>query len=46
VCRSPSAGPGGASSATVATIVMDPAARRMRIAPAPFKAHRFTEYSL
>lgn len=46
VCRSPSAGPGGASSATVATIVMDPAARKMRIAPAPFKAHRFTEYSL
>jgi isopenicillin-N N-acyltransferase-like protein len=47
VCRSPSAGPGGASSATVATIVMDPAARKMRIAPAPFKpTHRFTEYSL
>jgi isopenicillin-N N-acyltransferase-like protein len=46
VCRSPSAGPGGASSATVATIVMDPAARKMRIAPAPFKEHRFTEYSL
>ena len=46
VCRSPSAGPGGASSATVATIVMDPAARKMRIAPAPFKAHRFTDYSL
>jgi isopenicillin-N N-acyltransferase-like protein len=46
VCRSPSAGPGGASSATVATIVMDPAARKMRIAPAPFKAHHFTEYSL
>jgi isopenicillin-N N-acyltransferase-like protein len=30
----------------VATIVMDPAARKMRIAPAPFKEHRFTEYSL
>ncbi len=46
VCRSPSAGPGGASSATVATLVIDPAARKMRIAPAPFRAHRFTEYSL
>ncbi len=46
VCRSPSAGPGGASAATVATIVIDPTARKMRIAPAPFLPHRFTEYSL
>lgn len=46
VCRSPSAGPGGATSATVATIVMDPAARRMRIAPAPFGDHVYTSYSL
>jgi isopenicillin-N N-acyltransferase like protein len=46
VCRAPSAGPGGATSATVATIVIDPAARKMRIAPTPFQAHVYTEYSL
>jgi isopenicillin-N N-acyltransferase-like protein len=46
VCRSPSAGPGGATSATVASIVMDPAARTMRIAPAPFLPHVYTDYSL
>lgn len=46
VCRAPSAGPGGATSATVATIVIDPAARKMRIAPTPFKEHIYTEYSL
>lgn len=46
VCRAPSAGPGGATSATVATIVIDPAARKMRIAPTPFQAHIYTEYSL
>ncbi len=46
VCRSPSAGPGGATSATVATIVMEPAARRMWIAPTPFAEHRYTEYTL
>ena len=46
VCRAPSAGPGGATSATVATIVMDPQARKMRIAPTPFQQHVYTEYSL
>lgn len=46
VCRSPSAGPGGATSATVARIVMDPAARRMSIAPAPFQDHVSTAYTL
>jgi isopenicillin-N N-acyltransferase-like protein len=46
VCRSPSVGPGGATSATVATIVMEPANRRMWIAPTPFNPHRFTEYAL
>lgn len=46
VCREPSTGPGGATSATVATIVIDPAARKMRIAPTPFQQHVYTEYSL
>ena len=46
VCREPSAGPGGATSATVATLFLDPAGRRMRIAPTPFQEHVYTEYTL
>jgi isopenicillin-N N-acyltransferase like protein len=46
VCRSPSVGPGGATSCTVATIVMQPQDRRMWIAPTPFTEHRYTEYTL
>lgn len=46
VCRSPTPGPGGAQAATVATIVMQPAAGNMWIAPAPYLGSEFTQYSL
>ena len=46
VCRSPVSGPGGSSSSTVATVVMDAAAGRMWVAPRPYGPHVFTEYSL
>lgn len=46
VCRTPVSGPGGKTSATVATIVMDTTARRMWIAPRPYGPHEFTEYGL
>lgn len=46
VCRAPVHGPGGRSSSTVATIVMDVTARRMWVAPRPYLPHTFTEYRL
>lgn len=46
VCRSPVTGPGGKTSSTVATIVMDTTDRRMWIARRPYGPHHFTEYSL
>jgi isopenicillin-N N-acyltransferase-like protein len=46
VCRTPVAGPGGKTSATVATIIMDTTQRRMWIAPRPYGPHEFTEYRL
>lgn len=46
VCRIPTPGPGGTESATVATIIMKPAAGRMWIAPQPYAGGEFTEYSL
>lgn len=46
VCRSPVAGPGGKTSSTVATIIMDTTEQRMWIAPRPYGPHRFTEYHL
>jgi isopenicillin-N N-acyltransferase like protein len=46
VCRTPVEGPGGKTSSTVATIIMDTSARRMWIAPRPYGPHEFTEYRL
>jgi isopenicillin-N N-acyltransferase-like protein len=46
VCRSPTTGPGGKVSSTVATVIMDTTAGRMWIAPRPYGTHRYTEYSL
>lgn len=46
VCRSPVHGPGGDTSSTVATIIMDAGAGRMWAAPRPYGPHRFTEYVL
>lgn len=46
VCRSPVFGPGGDTSSTVATIVMDAGAGRMWAAPRPYGPHEFTEYRL
>lgn len=45
-CRSPVFGPGGDSSSTVATILMDAGAGKMWVAPRPYGPHEFTEYSL
>lgn len=46
VCRSPVLGPGGHSSSTVATIVMDTTDRKMWVAKRPYGPHVYTEYSL
>lgn len=46
VCRSPVFGPGGDTSSTVATIIMDAAQGRMWAAPRPYGKHVFTEYRL
>jgi isopenicillin-N N-acyltransferase-like protein len=46
VCRSPVTGPGGKTSSTVATIVMDTTAKKMCIAKRPYETARFAEYSL
>jgi len=46
VCRSPVAGPGGRTSSTVATVLMDTTAGTMWVAMRPYGPHEFTEYSL
>jgi isopenicillin-N N-acyltransferase-like protein len=46
VCRSPITGPGGKTSSTVASIVMDTTEKKMWIARRPYEAHRYVEYSL
>ncbi len=46
VCRSPTFGPGGDTSSTVATIIMDAGSGRMWAAPRPYGKHVFTEYRL
>jgi isopenicillin-N N-acyltransferase-like protein len=46
VCRTPVFGPGGRTSSTVATVIMDTTERRMWIAPRPYGPHTFTEYRL
>lgn len=46
VCRSPVAGPGGKTSSTVATIIMDTTARRMWIAKRPYAQPHFQQVSL
>lgn len=44
VCAEPDHGPGGDTSATVATILMDVTERRMWVAPRPYLEHGYTEY--
>lgn len=46
VCRSPVQGPGGKTSSTVATIVMDTTAGHMWIAKRPYENPSFKKYSL
>lgn len=46
VCRTPTRGPGGRISSTVATVIMDTADGTMWIAPRPYGPHSFTEYRL
>jgi isopenicillin-N N-acyltransferase-like protein len=46
VCRSPVQGPGGKTSSTVATVVMDTTAGHMWIAKRPYGPHRFRQYAL
>lgn len=44
VCAEPDLGPGGDTSSTVATILMDVTAKKMWIAPRPYLAHKYTQY--
>lgn len=46
VCRSVVSGPGGRTSSTVATILMDVTARRMWVAPRPYGPHSYAHYDL
>jgi isopenicillin-N N-acyltransferase-like protein len=46
VCRTPAFGPGGRTSSTVATVIMDTTELRMWIAPRPYGPHEYTEYRL
>jgi isopenicillin-N N-acyltransferase-like protein len=46
VCRSPVLGPGGGTSSTVATIIMDVTERRALIAVAPYRGAEFWQYDL
>lgn len=46
VCRSPVTGPGGRSSSTVATIIMDTTDKKMWVAKRPYGPHSYKEYSL
>lgn len=46
VCRSPITGPGGKTSSTVATVIMDTTLRTMWIAKKPYESRHFKEYAL
>lgn len=46
VLRHPAARPGGMTSATVYTLIMDTTERRAWLAPTPYRNARYTEYSL
>lgn len=46
VCRSPVTGPGGKTSSTVATVIMDTTAKKMWIARRPYQEHAYREYAL
>jgi isopenicillin-N N-acyltransferase-like protein len=46
VCRSPVQGPGGKTSSTVATVLMDTTAEQMWIAKRPYDGAVFKQYSL
>lgn len=46
VCAMPDHGPGGDTSSTVASIIMDVTDKKMWIAPRPYQEHTYTEYSL
>jgi isopenicillin-N N-acyltransferase-like protein len=46
VCRSPVPGPGGKTSSTVATVVLDTTAGTMWIAKRPYEQARFRQYSI
>jgi isopenicillin-N N-acyltransferase-like protein len=46
VCRSPVLGPGGKTSSTVATVIMDTTAGKMWIARRPYDGAQFREYSI
>lgn len=46
VCRSPVLGPGGKTSSTVATIIMDTTAGKLWAAKRPYETARFREYSI
>jgi isopenicillin-N N-acyltransferase-like protein len=46
VCRSPITGPGGKTSSTVATVIMDTTAQKMWIARRPYDQQDFVEYAL
>ncbi|MEM7692504.1 MAG: C45 family peptidase [Pseudomonadota bacterium] len=45
VCRSPTDGPGGDGSATLATVVMDVTAGTMSVAKNPYGEHSYQEFS-
>lgn len=45
VCAEPNDGPGGDNSATVLSILMDPAAQTMWVAVRPYMGQDYTEYS-
>lgn len=44
VCRHPAPRPGGTSSATVATLIMDTTQGKLWIAPSPYQNRQFSEY--
>lgn len=46
VCRAPVTGPGGKTSSTVATVIMDTTERKMWIAKRPYGPHHYAEYAL
>lgn len=46
VCRSPVLGPGGKTSSTVATVVMDTSEGKMWIAKRPYEGARYRQYSI